>query len=89
MGPPNVEKAVFLYYEKTEMSNADIMSLFNVSKSKANDLKKAVLTEMAKEQVRCWAPYHINTKVAFKVWGIDIDEFEKRLKKLRTLRGGA
>ena len=33
------------------------------------------------------APHSVNTEIAYEVWGIDIDNFEKRLKKLRTLYG--
>ena len=87
MKSPDIEKAVLMYYEKTEIGNAEIMELFCVSRQTAGKLKNAVLEEMAKMNIRCWLPHHVNTKVAFKTWGIDIDDFEKRLKKLRTLKG--
>lgn len=42
---------------------------------------------MAKRGVTSWLPHSVNTEIAYEVWGIDIDNFEKRLKKLRTLYG--
>lgn len=50
-------------------------------------IKKAVKEEMAKRGVKSWLPHSVNTEIAYEVWGIDIDNFEKRLKKLRTLYG--
>lgn len=87
MKSPDIEKAVLMYYEKTEIGNAEIMELFGVSRQTACKLKNEVLKEMAKNNIRCWLPKHVNTAVAFKTWGIDIDDYEKRLKKLRTLKG--
>lgn len=50
-------------------------------------IKKAVKEEMEKRGVKSWMPHSVNTEIAYEVWGIDIDNFEKRLKKLRTLYG--
>lgn len=35
---------------------------------------------MAKRGVTSWLPHSVNTEIAYEVWGIDIDNFEKRLK---------
>ena len=43
MKQPDVEKAVMTYHAKTELTNADIMELFDVKKTKAQQMKKIVL----------------------------------------------
>ena len=73
MRSPDIEMAVRLYYEKPETQTIKI--------------KKAVKEEMEKRGVKSWLPHSVNTEIAYEVWGIDIDNFEKRLKKLRTLYG--
>lgn len=87
MRTPDIEMAVRLYYEKSEITNNDIKELFGAGSTLTAKLKKAVLQEMAKRDVKSWLPYSVNTKIAFEVWGLDIDDYEKRLKKLRTLYG--
>ena len=85
MKNPNIKTAVRLYYEKPELETADIMKLFSVSTTKANNMKKDVRKRMAELGVKVWLPYSINTNVAYEVWGIDINDMEKRLKKLQSL----
>lgn len=85
MKTPDVATAVRLYYEKSELTNADIAELFSTAETQTIKIKKMAKTEMAKRGVKSWLPYSVNTKIAFEVWGIDIDEYEKRLKKLRSL----
>ena len=81
------EMAVRLYYEKPEITNADIKELFSTGETQTIKIKKAVKEEMEKRGVKSWLPHSVNTVIAYEVWGIDIDNFEKRLKKLRTLYG--
>lgn len=85
MRSPDIEIAVRLYYEKPEITNSDIKELFGTGETQT--IKKAVKEEMAKRGVKSWLPHSVNTEIAYEVWGIDIDNFEKRLKKLRTLYG--
>lgn len=85
MKSPDVETAVRLYYEKNELTNADIKALFGTGDTQTIKVKKAVKAEMAKRGVKSWLPYSVNTKVAYEVWGIDITDFERRLKKLTAL----
>ncbi|UVX37090.1 MAG: hypothetical protein [Bacteriophage sp.] len=87
MRSPDIEMAVRLYYEKSEINNKDIRKLFGTGETRTIALKKPVLAEMAKRGVKSWLPHSVNTEIAYEVWGIDIDNFEKRLKKLRTLYG--
>lgn len=87
MRTPDVETAVRLYYTKSELTNADVAELFGTGESQTIKIKK-----MAKRGVKSWLPYAVNTKIAYEAWGIDIDDYERRLKKLRSLEkllGGA
>lgn len=86
MRNPDIKKAVMTYHAKTELTNADIMELFDVKKSKVQEMKKKVLDEMAKRGVKCFMPHSVNTKVAYEVWKLDIDDLERRLHKLRSLK---
>ena len=87
MRSPDIEMAVRLYYETPEITNADIKELFSTGETQTIKIKKAVKEEMEKRGVKSWLPHSVNTEIAYEVWGIDIDNFEKRLKKLRTLYG--
>lgn len=85
MKTPDIKTAIRIYYAKTEIGTSDIMELFSVKKAKATRLKNEVREEMAKESVKSWLPFSINTKIAYKVWGIDIEDMKKRLKELQRL----
>lgn len=84
---PDVRTALKLYYEKPELNNDDIMQLFGVSRGRATQMKKNVQQKMREEDVKTYMiPYSVNTEVAFRCWGIDIADYEKRLKKLQSLK---
>ena len=83
---PDPEKALKLYYEKTEIDNAEIRELFDCNISTATRLKKQVREEMAKTGVKTWLPKNVDVQTAFKVWHIDVDSLEKRLAKLVSLK---
>ena len=85
--PPvrSIERAVKLYYEKKELTNADIMDLFGVSKTKASFLKQRGLEEQQARNVPRWNGMAVNTACAYRSWGLDIDEMENALRKLRKL----
>ena len=82
---PSIEKAVETYYSKTELNTSDIRALFGCGACKALNIKKEVQARMAKENVHCWTPGAVSTRIAYEVWGIDIEDYEKRLTKLRKL----
>lgn len=83
---PDPEKALKLYYTKTEIDNADIRELFNCNISTATRLKNQVRVEMAKTGVKTWLPKNVDVQTAYKVWHIDVDNLEKRLVKLTKLK---
>lgn len=83
----SIEDAVRLYYEKSELTNNDIKQLFDVhSSATIAKLKNLARERMAEENVPAWDSRNVNTAVAYSVWGLQIDNLEKRLKKLRELR---
>ena len=86
MRSPDVETALRLYYEKPELTNADIKELFGTAQTKTSALKKQVKQEMNKRNIKSWLPHSVNTRIAYEVWGIDIPEFEERLKNKRRLK---
>lgn len=86
MKTPDIETAVYLYYAKPELTSDDVKNLFSCGNTTAIKLKNHVRREMAARGVRSWIPSSINTKVAFDLWGIDIVDYEKRLKKLQSLK---
>ena len=85
---PDPEKALELYYTKTEINNAEIRELFSCNSTTATRLKKSVQAAMAAKDkpVRTWLPGNIDVKTAFEVWCIDVDDMEKHLLKLQKLR---
>lgn len=83
---PDPEKAIELYYTKTEIDNAEIRELFSCNSTTATRLKKSVQEEMARKEVRTWLPKNIDVKTAFDVWCINVEDLEKRLAKLQKLR---
>ena len=86
MKNPDAEKVIRFYYEKMELTNNDIKELFDVSDAYLQRIKKPVKKAMAERNIKSWLPYSINTKVAYDVWGIDIKEYEARIKKINDLK---
>ena len=84
--PVSVEAALRIYYEKRELRIGDIMDLFGCSRTRATALRKRALEEQAASEEPLWDNRAVNTKCAFKSWGIDIRELEDALGRLRRLR---
>lgn len=74
-----------IFYTYPEIGNSEIMQLFGVGSGTATNLKKPVRIEQIKENVMVLDKHCVNTEVAFKVWGIDVDDIERRVKKLEKL----
>lgn len=86
MKSPDIVYAIELYYKKMEINNSDIMQLFNCKINTAINFKKIVQEEMAKNNIKLWLPHHVNTKIAFQSWGIDISDLESRYKSMVRLK---
>ena len=84
--PVSLEAALRVYYERRELRIGDIMELFGCSRTRATALRKVALQEQAASDVPLWDNRAVNTKCAYKSWGIDIRELEDALGRLRRLR---
>ena len=84
----NIELAIELYYSQNELTNKDIKRIFGCSDSHVQTMKKKVYTQMAKENVRplVFEAKNVNCEYAFVVWGLDIEELERKYKKLQRFR---
>ncbi len=84
---PDVETAVRIYHENTEIGSAEIVELFGgkLSSSTVCRLKDEVRKVQIERNVKTWSSYSVNTKIAYEVWHLDIDDLEKRLAKLQKL----
>lgn len=82
----NLETVVRLYYERLELTNSDIRSIFgNISSSTVVRLKKQAREQMVVDDAPVWDAKNVNTVAAYKAWNLDVDDLEKRLLKLRKL----
>lgn len=78
MRMPDIETTLRIYHGKTEISNTEIKELFgNVSSKTAAKLKKQVKKEMINQNVSTWRPNNVNTRIAYEVWQIDVDDLER------------
>ena len=83
----SIDTALKIYYNYSEIGNKQITDLFgNHSTATISRLKKMVKIEMNKRNVMSYGMNKINTTVAFSVWGLDIDDLEKRMKKIKELK---
>lgn len=86
----NIPVAVRLYYSKLSLSNKDIKAIFSIkADSTAVEIKKEVVKYWAKQAEGINPVNHNNrldTERAFVAWGLDIENLERRLKKLQKLK---
>jgi len=81
-----IDTALAIYYKYPEICNKHISALFgNHSTATINHLKQRVKAEMIERGVHSYSAYSVNTKIAFEIWGIDVDDLEKRRAKLQKL----
>lgn len=82
----DIETAIRIYYQYPEIDNNQMRELFGkISSSTAARYKKAVKEEQINRNVKTMCIDSVNTEVAYDVWGIDIVDLERRLKKLKSL----
>jgi len=83
----SIETAVRLYYENAELSNANVKELFgNHSTATITKLKNLVRERVITENIPVWNAANVPTKVAYEVWGLNINDLEYRLEKLNKLK---
>ncbi len=83
----NIERAVEIYHSTTEISNKEIKEIFGCADASARKFKMMARKEMVEQEVEVWFAKNVNTRCAFKSWGLDIADLEKRLQKLQRLSG--
>ncbi len=82
----NIDAAVRFYYETFELSSKDIQEIFDAkSSATVAKLKQIVRDEMVKTGRLPWNTHNVPTDIAFKVWGLDIADLERRRAKLIKL----
>ena len=82
----DIRLAIQLYYERIELSNSDIETLFGKhSSSTVAKLKDLARDYMVQHEVKVWNPLCVNTKAAYAAWGLNIGDLENRYMKLREL----
>jgi len=82
----DVQTAIRIYWAHPEIGVHHIKELFGlISNSPAHKYKRAVLNEMAKNDIKTHTRGTINTRFAYTCWGIDIDDLEKRHAKLKKI----
>ena len=82
----NIETALRIYYEHSELGNKEITALFGkLSSATIARLKRIVKDEMMIRSIMSYGLRKVNTEVAFEIWGINILDLEKRMRKIREL----
>ncbi len=82
----DMEAAIRIYYEKPLLFNKDIKELFgDISQVTVLKLKTAARDRMREKGIPDWNARAADTETAYQAWGLDIQDLEKRLYKLRKL----
>ena len=82
----SIDTALRIFYSCSEIGNAEIRELFgNLGNSTIAKYKKEVQKQQVEDNVKTMYLNTINTETAYKVWGIDVADLEKRRAKLKKL----
>ncbi len=82
----SLETALRLYYERTELTNTDIYELFGkIGSHTVSKLKKKAWELINERKTPIWNAARVNTEVAYEAWGLDIENLERRWKKLKAM----
>lgn len=84
----SIEAAIRIYYERIELTNSDIRKLFGKERGNATiaKLKRKAREVMAENNTPIWNAQYVNTEAAYKAWGLDIADLERRYKKLSAMK---
>lgn len=81
----SIETAVRIYYEYNAIGNKQICELFGCCLAKAQQLKKPVAAAMLEKGMYLRGNGTVNVEVAYEVWGLDIQNLERKLTRARKL----
>ena len=82
----SIDNALRVYYNHAEIGNKEMTVLFGKrSATTISNLKKMVKSEMNKRAICSYGANMINTAISYEVWGIDVDDMERRRAKIKKL----
>ena len=82
----SIDNALKIYYNHSEIGNKEINALFGQrSSATVSRLKRIVKDEMCNKNIPSYGANKVNTKVAFDVWGLDVNDLENRMNKIKEL----
>lgn len=82
----DIDTALRIYYQYPEIGNKQIRELFGgLGNSTIANYKRAVLDKQIEIGKKTSAAHTVDTETAFDVWGIDVENLEKRKLKLKKL----
>lgn len=81
--PVSIEKTVEIYYKHVELGTEEIRELFGCSRAMACKYRGIVREYVAKNCDFEIDSLLVPTEDAYKAWGINITDYEKRLTKLQ------
>lgn len=86
--PPikSIDTALKIFYSYPELGNKEITALFGRrSSATVSRLKKLAKAEMNGRNVLSYGANKVNTPAAFDAWGIDVEDLESRMRKIKEL----
>ena len=83
----DIPTAIRIYYMYPEIGNAEMKMLFgeDTSSSTLSKYKAAVRDKQVELEKKTASANTVITEIAYEVWGIDIRDLERRMKKLQQL----
>ena len=85
----SIDTQLRIYYEHAEIGTDEVRTLFgqNISDSTVSKLKKLARAKMVDMEVQyVFSRFCVNTEAAYAAWGIDVNDLERRKKKLAALK---
>ena len=80
------DTAIRIYYQHVEIGNSEIKELFGkLSPATISKLKKPVIDYMNAKDIISYRKYNVNSRCAYEIWGIDVEDLEQRRNKLERL----
>lgn len=85
---PDLATAIEIYYSCAEIGNSEIKRLWSgkISRPSICRLKNLAREQMRADNKLSFRPNYVNTKSAYKAWGIDITEVEEGYRRLQKLK---
>lgn len=82
----NLDAVLRIYYMYPEIGNAQIREIYGkIGDQTIASMKKKARKIQDEDNIKTIGVYTVNTKAAYKAWGINIKEIEQNRKKLIEL----